>query len=217
MLVRNFMSRDVFTVSPDATCAVAYSELTRRRVRRAPVVADDRLVGIVSMTDLLRKLVFTPALLECAAAENLAHTPVKLAMTPKVQTVAPADHVADAAERMRTHRIGAVVVVERGQIAGILTESDVFRALWDMWSWPKSRRIAFELTAEVAATEPDFAAIARVRKCGLRALLQAPRADGGRLVDLLLEGGNVEGVVADLWKLPATVLSTGLPAPAAAR
>ena len=56
MLVRNFMVSDVVTLSPDQTCHAALQELQRCKVRRAPVVQNNKLVGIVSERDLLRVL-----------------------------------------------------------------------------------------------------------------------------------------------------------------
>jgi CBS domain-containing protein len=54
--VRDIMTRDVATVSPDAPLAEVATLLERRRIRRVPVVEDGRLVGIVSRSDLVRAL-----------------------------------------------------------------------------------------------------------------------------------------------------------------
>ena len=52
----DIMSRQVVTVPPETTVREVAALLLERRIRRAPVVADGRLVGIVSRSDLLRLL-----------------------------------------------------------------------------------------------------------------------------------------------------------------
>jgi acetoin utilization protein AcuB len=213
MLVRRFMSQDVFVLAPTATCAAAFQELARRGFRRAPVAEGGRLAGVVSRTDLARRLVFTPGLIDSDVARESAATEVSRVMITDVVTCSPNDHVEIAAERMLASRISSLPVIERERIVGMLTESDLFRALWSMLSWPKARRVAIEIDAAIAGTEPDFANLCRRHRCTLRSLLQSPREDGGRLVDLVIEGNgtDADALVAALWKLPASVLSTGRP------
>jgi CBS-domain-containing membrane protein len=50
------MTRSVVCVTPDVSVAAAASILHARRIRRLPVVADGRLIGIVSRGDLIRAL-----------------------------------------------------------------------------------------------------------------------------------------------------------------
>ena len=50
------MSRQVATVTPDTSVREVAALLLERRIRRAPVVADGRMIGIVSRSDLLRLL-----------------------------------------------------------------------------------------------------------------------------------------------------------------
>lgn len=211
MLVRRFMSPDVFTLAPTATCEAAYQELTKRRFRRAPVVENGALLGIVSLTDLTRRLVFVPNLIDTQEGRSASATLVRSIMSTQLKTAAPHEHIELASARMMQNRIGALPVVEHDHLVGMLTESDVFRALWSMLSWPNSRRIALEIDAKVAQKEPEFTLLARKHGCTLRSLIQSPRGDGGRLIDLLVEGGKVDALVATLWSLPATILSTDSP------
>ncbi len=54
MTVGEVMSRRVTSISPDADVREAASLMARRRVRRLPVVRDDKLVGIISLADIAR-------------------------------------------------------------------------------------------------------------------------------------------------------------------
>jgi CBS domain-containing protein len=53
-LVRDFMTRDVFTVTEDSLLGTAANILMVRRVRRLPVLRHGRVVGIISRSDLLK-------------------------------------------------------------------------------------------------------------------------------------------------------------------
>lgn len=53
---REIMTHDVVTVSESATLEEVADVLERRRIKRAPVLRDGKLVGIVSRADLLRGL-----------------------------------------------------------------------------------------------------------------------------------------------------------------
>lgn len=52
--VDRVMASPVLTVAPDTTVLVALSMMTRRRVRHLPVAEGDRVVGFVSIGDLVK-------------------------------------------------------------------------------------------------------------------------------------------------------------------
>jgi len=54
MLVRDVMTKDVLTVTPNTMLSDAASLMVTHRIRRLPVVDDGKIAGIVSRHDLLR-------------------------------------------------------------------------------------------------------------------------------------------------------------------
>jgi signal-transduction protein with cAMP-binding, CBS, and nucleotidyltransferase domain len=52
--LREVMTRDVFSVGPEREVGDVRSELQRRHIRHLPIVVDGRVVGILSLRDLLR-------------------------------------------------------------------------------------------------------------------------------------------------------------------
>lgn len=134
MPVRNRMTPAPVVVRVDSPVAAAADTMRARKIRHLPVVdGDGRLVGIVTDRDL-RQAVFDPAIHERLgpAAHALAQLPVREVMTWGVVAVHPDSDVRDAAQLMHQRKIGAVPVVERGRVVGILTESDVLAALIDV-------------------------------------------------------------------------------------
>lgn len=129
MLVRYFMTAPVTTVTEDLPCRAALRLFREKRFRRAPVVRGNLLVGMVSERDLLRVLPGAIAELESAAGERAEHALVGQIMTRRPETVGPDTHLEDVARVLMTRKTGGLPVVENGAVVGIITESDLFRAL----------------------------------------------------------------------------------------
>lgn len=124
--VKDSMSREIVTLSPDETAATALAVCRERRIRHLPVLKGGRLVGIVSDRDLRSS---TPALGDPARTAALQEVLVQDVMAPEVVTVLPDDPIELAANTMREHRIGCLPVLEGDELVGILTASDVMDAL----------------------------------------------------------------------------------------
>jgi len=132
--IKDWMNSPVHTVKPRDTVAHARMLLERHRINQLPVVVDGALVGMVTDRDLRNA---TPSAAEQAAADlgrgpAPAIDPNKVAvesvMTEKVFSLGPEDTVEDAVRVMRRERFGAIPVVERNRVIGILTRSDVLDA-----------------------------------------------------------------------------------------
>lgn len=118
MLVRSRMSAPAVTVRQDADFQQALALMQQRRLRRLPVVdGQGRLVGIVVERDLL------------VAATRFMSSHVEIAefMTKNVVTATPDMTLNQVARMMLELRIGGLPVIENGEIAGIITESDIFK------------------------------------------------------------------------------------------
>lgn len=126
LLVRDSMTREVETLTPQTTAAEALALCRARRIRHLPVLEDGRLVGIVSDRNLRSA---TPALGDPARAEALESIRVADVMSREVSTAHPDDPIELAANEMREKRIGCLPVVEHDALVGIITSSDVMEAL----------------------------------------------------------------------------------------
>jgi CBS domain-containing protein len=56
-LVREIMTSDVITIRPDQTVEECMALVTVKRIRHLPVLADDQLIGIVSIGDLVKDVI----------------------------------------------------------------------------------------------------------------------------------------------------------------
>jgi len=129
--VKDVMTRPAVIFRREMTVGAAVKAMRARKIRHAPVVGDKgALVGIVTDRDL-RQAVLEPALAEEmeALSQTLRTRPVKDVMTWGVITVKPESGIREAARLMHANKIGALPVIQQGRVAGILTGSDVLKAL----------------------------------------------------------------------------------------
>ena len=117
--IKQVMRTPVITVSPDARMRDLKELMRTRKISGTPVLEGGRVVGIVSIEDLVKAL-----------AGGEIDAPVSQRMTRDVVTVRDTEPVIEAVKTVSELRLGRVPVVdEQGQLAGILTGSDITRGL----------------------------------------------------------------------------------------
>jgi len=123
------MSVSPVTIAPSSSVQAAQALMQQRKIRHLPVLKDGRLVGMISDRDI-RLVLPSPA--TSLTVWEIRHLLDKLTvgemMTYFVMTTAPDCPVTEAVGRMLGHKVGALPVVEDGQVIGILTRTDVLRA-----------------------------------------------------------------------------------------
>jgi len=131
MRVRDVMTRQVFTMPPTTSVADACLEMARRQIRHL-VVTDEHgvLVGIVTDRDI-RSNMPSPAtsLSVWEVSYLLARLTLAQVMSPGVIIIGPERDVREAARIMIDHKIGALPVLEGSEIVGIISTTDLLRAL----------------------------------------------------------------------------------------
>ena len=129
MYVRNRMTVNPITVSPDTMIATALELMREKNINRIPVVKDEKLVGIITERKLMEVSPSSATSLSIFEINYLlSKTKVEQVMTKKVVTVAPDDLLEVAALKMRDNSVGGLPVVENGKVVGIITESNIFDA-----------------------------------------------------------------------------------------
>jgi len=129
MYVRDKMSRNVITITPDQSLRMARERMRKHGIRRLPVVKDGQLVGMVTDRDV-RQAWASPAtsLSTHELLYLLDRVTVQEVMTPKVLTVTPDTPLVEAARLLHDHKIGGLPVVDGRAVVGIITEMDLLEA-----------------------------------------------------------------------------------------
>lgn len=130
MLVRDWMTRPVYTLTLKTPIAEAHKIMKDKAIRRLPVIHDGELVGIVTLGDVREASPSDATTLNIWELNYLwAQLTVERIMTTTVITLRPDESMLNAAELMFKHKISGLPVMESGALVGIVTESDIFRML----------------------------------------------------------------------------------------
>lgn len=134
MLVKNRMSNPVITVEPDMPIMDALNLMKTKQIRRLPVVdGNNKLIGIVSNEDLLNAGPSDATSLSVWEINYLVgKITVKKVMTKAVLTVSEDTPIEEAARIMVDNKVGGLPVMRGKEIAGVITESDLFKILLEL-------------------------------------------------------------------------------------
>lgn len=133
MLVREIMTAPAFHVDADAPLDDALRLMAERRVTALPVTSGGtRLVGVLSEIDLLRRAVEPDARAHALPTRESDPLPERVGeiMTTQPQTTTERADVADLVTLFTTTSFKSLPVVRGGELVGVVSRSDVIRALW---------------------------------------------------------------------------------------
>lgn len=126
------MTKDLVTLDPEDHLLRALEIMRRHRIRRLPVVAGDRLVGLLTEGDVKRA---QPSILLSNQDEFnrvMESTPVSRVMIRKVVTVSADTPLLEAARMLRETKYGTLPVLEAEKLIGIITDADCLKVLIDL-------------------------------------------------------------------------------------
>ena len=133
MYVSDWMTKKVFSVEPDAYLSDALSLMKEKRIKHVPVVKGGKLKGILSDRDIKEYSPSKATSLDIYELHYiLAKTKIREIMKPKVITTTSDTPVEEAAMVMMDSDIGCLPVIDEGNLAGIISDKDIFRALIDI-------------------------------------------------------------------------------------
>jgi acetoin utilization protein AcuB len=204
MFVSDWMAVKVMALDPDNTTGDALSLMKEKGIHHLPIVALDKLVGILSDRDLRE---FTPAKSSTLDVYEVRYLPAKTKlkeiMKTKVATTTSDTPLEEAAMMMLDRDIGCLPVVDEGRLIGIITDKDIFSALVDITGVRHhGHRIDVTLDDRPGSIQ-ELADIVRKHGFQLRSILTSYEGmkDGFRdVVIRTKEEGNFEGLKEELEK-----------------
>ena len=158
MLVKDRMTLNPVTISPEVSVTDALRLMNEKKIRRLPVLnSEGHLVGIVSDRDLL---LASPSPATSLAIweihELLAKLTVEKMMTREVITVPEDTPLEEAARVMADGRIGGLPVLRDNVLVGIISESDLFKTLLQLLG---GRRPGVRITVATSGAKGTLAEI----------------------------------------------------------
>lgn len=124
--VKEIMTTDVVTTNPDADVVYAFEKLMKHKISSLPVVEDDKLVGIITATDVGHNLILDKYELG---------TRVEEIMISPVVTVSPDDSLETVIKVMKegvssSGILNQLPVVENSKIIGIISDGDIIQEIF---------------------------------------------------------------------------------------
>jgi acetoin utilization protein AcuB len=175
MLVQDWMSRKVITVDHDAPILKASKLMKQNGIQHLPVLKKERLIGIISDRDLKEAQPSDATSMDIYELYYLLdEVKVNSIMPPNLFTITSEESVEKAAATMLKHNISALPVVDpQGELQGIITKGDVFRAFVSISGiYQAELQVGFQLED---------------RPGSIGEVASVIRAHGGRIVSILTE------------------------------
>ncbi|MCF4113431.1 MULTISPECIES: CBS domain-containing protein [Dethiosulfovibrio] len=180
MTVSGIMTSPVMAVDEDSSVNDAYRIMLRYGHSALPVTRRGDLIGLITRKDL-----------DKAQLHGYGEAMVGEFMTEGVITVSSQASIEEAHRSMVTHNIGRLPVVRNGDLIGIVTRTDLLRALYPA-SMPMEER---QIAPDYPWTEPMERLLDKGLSCSDRELLKTM---GRRAHDMGMAAYVVGGVVRDL-------------------
>ena len=165
MLVKNRMTLNPYTVTPETSVSEAYAIMQEHGFHRLPVMKQNKLVGIVTGKDLQRVSPSDATSLSVFEINYLlAKMTVADAMKKNPVTIQDEELVETAAVLMREHHIGALPVMRGDRLVGIITDMDLFDAFIDLrGARDGGARLVVRMQDEPGAALEVFSIISKFR------------------------------------------------------
>ncbi len=199
MNVARWMTKDPVVVESKDTLATVRQMMDKRNFHRVPVVDGGKLVGIVSDRDLRQH------------TGALSRVKVNGAMTTSVVSVTPTTVLEEAANLLVKHKIGALPVVDRDKLVGIITATDLLRAFAEVLGTTEEGVARIDLSLEGDSSE--LATIAQLvaqengEILGMGTYRGEQTEGRGRVVYLRLRAADADRVARMLTDKNFTVLT----------
>ena len=133
MYVKNYMSTDLVTITPDTTVIKALDLMRQHDIHRLPVVVKGQLVGLLTESVIAKNSPSTATSLSVHELNYLLNkTTAADIMIRRVITTSPDALLEQAASEMRNMDVGVLVVMDHAQLVGIITDKDIFEAFIDI-------------------------------------------------------------------------------------
>lgn len=124
--VSEIMTSDVITTTPEIDVVYAFEKLMEFKISSLPVVEGDKLIGIITATDVGHNLILDKYELG---------TKVEEIMIKDVVTISPDDTIETAIKVMKDSNLDSGIlnqlpVVENGKLMGIVSDGDIIQEVF---------------------------------------------------------------------------------------
>ncbi|RJR17960.1 MAG: CBS domain-containing protein [Nitrospiraceae bacterium] len=205
MFVSDWMTKKVFTVTPDDSISEAARLSKEKDIKHIPVVKGGKVVGLLSDRDIKEYVPSKATSLDVYELHYLlAKTKVKEVMKKNVITTPPETPIEEAAMIMHDKKIGCLPVVEGNLLAGIISDNDIFRVLVDITGIRHGGHRIYLTVEDRPGSIKDAADIVRKQGFSLQSILTSYEGVKKGFRDIVLRtkgSGNFKALKQELESL----------------
>ena len=212
MRVKDIMSTNVVKVDEKTLVGDARNIMEAHRIRRLPVMRKDKLVGLVTKHMLLEAAPSPATSLSIWEVHYLlSKMTVKDIMVEHPDTISPDMPVEEALQLGQEKGYGGFLVMEKGRLVGVVTESDIVRVMTKILGVrEKGKRIDIRASNEFGNMKKIMEILDK-NKSVLLSLMTLPPEEGEKdwLIVLRLKGEEAEPLVKALTSVGFNVTDEG--------
>jgi CBS domain-containing protein len=131
--VSAIMTPDPISVNVSNKVSDVADIFNEKKIHHIPVVSGDKLIGIISKTDIERISYVSDVQNEKANTAIYDMLKIEQVMTDQVDTVQQNDEIRDAARKFATGKYHALPVLDGEKLSGIVTTTDVIKYLLEQY------------------------------------------------------------------------------------
>lgn len=137
MIVRDFMTKNPIYTNPKELISNVKSTMDREQITKVPVLDDSgKLIGVITKTDLKKTMPSNATTLDIYELSYLlSKITVEKVMKKQPITIQKDATIEEAAKIMSEKGISSLIVMDGEVLSGILTKTDLFRAVVDMFGF----------------------------------------------------------------------------------
>ncbi|MGT2742218.1 CBS domain-containing protein [Streptococcus plurextorum] len=198
MAVKDFMTKKVVYISPDTTVAHAADMMREQKLRRLPVIENDRLVGLVTEGTMAEAQPSKATSLSIYEMNYLLNkTKIRDVMIKDVVTISPYASLEDAIYLMMTHNVGVLPVSEKGYLSGIITDKDIFRTFLKVSGYGEAGIRLRVLTEDSVGVLETIVKTISDENLNIRRTVIADESHGKVVVEVQIDGDFDLGVLRE--------------------
>lgn len=196
MKVKERMSREPFTVAPEASVDQALKLMQDHGVRHLPVVSDGKVVGMVN--DIELRTAWFPSLLDELTVKNV--------MVSDPATIDADATVYAAARLLYQKKRTGILVVDDGALVGIITLADILKLFVELLGLLGETSRLTVAVRPGTQTLQDIYGMIGAEDCEVCSVALISSDDQRRVYSIRLEAGDAGPVIAALKEAGVEVL-----------
>jgi acetoin utilization protein AcuB len=134
MIVGEVMSKKLITVKKTDSLKKAQDIMVEKSIRHLPVLNGKELLGIITESDIRSAFMSKGSKTKTGKPQALIPAKMKVSdyMTPDPMVVVPETHIEDAALIIYKYKIGALPVIKRNKLVGLISIMDILGIFVDL-------------------------------------------------------------------------------------